>query len=75
MIVAATETAAVAAAATAAMAAPTVAKTAPTAAKAAADAAAAEVEYDMNQRVGVFEEGSMLTQVLDFCNFWRQKKQ
>ncbi len=62
------------AAATEAMAAPTAAKASPTAAEAAADAAAAEVECDMNQRVGVFEDGSMLTQILDFCNFWRQKK-
>ncbi len=64
--VAATEMVAVAAAATAAMLAPTVAE-------AAADAATVEVECDMNQRVGVSEEGSTLTQILDFHGFWRQK--
>ncbi len=63
-----------AAAATAVMAVRTVAEAAPTVAKAAADAAAAKVECDMNQRVGVFEEGSTMTQISDFCNFWKQKK-
>ncbi len=66
---------AVAAAATGVMAVPTAAKAVPTAAEAVADAAAAKVECNMNQRVGVFEEGSRLTQISDFRNFWHKKKQ
>ncbi len=73
MIVGATETSTVAAADTAVMAALTAAEVAPTAAKVAADAVAAEVEWDMNQRVGVFEKGSMLTQISGFRNICGKK--